>query len=282
MLGREREVAALTPEPGPDTATRRYPRWLVAVSLCAAVVVLAGGAFVWLRVIRATGTQRVAQQHVHEREITRLEVESASGSISVAQGRRGRVVIARHLRWASAKPEIREEWFGTTLRISHRCAKESECSVDYLIQAPADVVVDARTKEGDLAIRDIIGDLRLSTSAGNLEVVNAHGKLRARAAGGGITAHGLHSPRTEVEAEDGDLELQFVAAPSEVEALSSSGSIKVSLPGVGADVPDGRGYAVRASTEAGSLRVDVRQDVSSGRTIDAHTHEGDIDINYAR
>ncbi|WP_433463869.1 DUF4097 family beta strand repeat-containing protein [Spirillospora sp. CA-128828] len=90
---------------------------------------------------------------------------------------------------------------------------------------------------------------------------------------GSIDARGLTADRITAKTRDGGIMLSLDAPPSNVQATTDNGSIRLLLP-------SGEGYAIDASTDNGAKRIDpaVHQDSQSKRHIKLSTRDGSISV----
>lgn len=227
--------------------------WRIAGTVFAVLVIASGTASAasWL------GRRTEVQDQEYRRPLRQLVIDAASGDITLIPGGPG-VAVHRHLTWSWGKPTIREVWSGSTLHITAGCPVISigpRCAVDYTVHLPADASVVAHTSTGDITATGLRGDLRLSTSTG------------------GVSGTVLFSPNVQATTSTGDVSLWFSTPPDSVRATGKTGGITVTVPA--AD-----GYRVTSGTHTGDVRVQVRQDPTSTRSIEARTSTGDIHIGY--
>jgi hypothetical protein len=238
---------------------------------------ISGGA-VWLWAAQPE-SRTEDQTQMYRQAVGRVELDLAAGHVALSAGEAGQVSVQRRLHWRADKPTIREEWHGDTLRLTALCPDEDDCSADYTVRVPAGVPVQAVTGAGDVAVRDLTGEVRVDTEAGKVTVDNATGKVWVRSTAGDITATGLRGD-ADVETESGHLELRYVAVPASVRGSTGAGNVWVSVPpGIGAATEDG--YRVAAETADGKRDVTVREDSASSHVIAVDTASGDVTIGYA-
>lgn len=263
--------------PSQGTPARRSGRgcliWSVIGVLCIAAFVVGGVRTGWYWLERAP-KHTATEQRTYAHPIDRIEIELHSGSVDLESGEGGRVAIDRTLTWSDDRPTYREEWQGNVLRITTGCSGR-RCSLDYRIQLPAGVAVDAYTSAGNVNSRSMQGDQKLRSDSGDVGAVDASGRLSASSGSGDVIGTGLSSTRTDGKTDSGNLSLKFAKAPEQVIAGSDSGNVSVIVPQVA------QGYRVRADTDSGSRDVGVTQSSGSPYAVTAHTDSGNVVVRYA-
>ncbi|HEY9473004.1 MAG TPA: hypothetical protein VIS06_04025, partial [Mycobacteriales bacterium] len=157
----------LPPDPtsSPRPGTRSRIGWLaVGVPLTVAALFFSG-----LNVLSWLGSQSTVEKNTYRAAVTEVDVHSGSGDIRVLRGPDDRVTVQRHLAWAYTRPKLTERVDGSTLLVRAGCSLRVHCSVDYTVWVPAAVSVRADTSSGDVTVRGVDADLRLSTSSGDIE-----------------------------------------------------------------------------------------------------------------
>jgi hypothetical protein len=151
---------------------------------------------------------------------------------------------------------------------------------------PARCSLDVRTGGGTIEIQEITGEVRAHTRGGSVEVSEVGGSVDVETSGGSIRAEEIGGDvvartsggsvrmdevagRVEARTSGGTIELREVAGP--VVARTGGGSIRVRFtrhPGgelrtsggsIEAEIPEGVGLDLEASTSGG--RVDVERDL---------------------
>jgi hypothetical protein len=190
--------------------------------------------------------------------ITRLVLDSDSGTVDLSAGPDGAVNVKQRLQWDGAKPQVTVAVDGDTLRVTARCPPEdNRCEVNFTITLPAATAVDATTGAGAVRAAQLSGDQRLVTSAG------------------GVTAADMRAKTVDARTTAGIVELSFAQAPQSVTAESTAGSVEVTVP------RDGTRYRVEAGTTAGQRTVDVATDSTSQHVISAQSTAGSVTVRYA-
>jgi hypothetical protein len=246
------------------------PRWL-ATGLLVTVAGMASVGVTACKAVTAT-TSTEQQSQTYQKQINRIELNLDAGNITLAPGDSSSVHVARTLHWRTTKPTIVEDISGQTMRVTLTCPQQDGCSVDFTIELPAGVTVQAKTQAGDVKITDITGALDITNESGDIRVANAVGEVRITGDSGQISGTGLRSPVFTAKSDSGDIELAFTDAPQTVEAKTQSGDVTVSVPRTSGN------YRVQADTNAGRRTVSVDVNSSSSRSITAQTDAGDVTV----
>ncbi|MFG2818785.1 DUF4097 family beta strand repeat-containing protein [Kitasatospora sp. NPDC048365] len=181
-----------------------------------------------------------------------LVVEGSTGDIEVVGGGDA-VSVTERQEYRGAAPQTRHRVEDGTLTLSYSCG---DCSVDYRVRVPEGTVV------------------RLSSSTGDVRVSGLAGAVDAQTGTGSVEASGLGPASVRLESGTGDVVASFRAAPREVTASSSTGDVRVVVPG-------GQPYAVDADSGAGDVRVDLARSAGAERRISARTGAGDVTVSGA-
>jgi Putative adhesin len=224
------------------------------------VLVVAVGVVVAL-VSRAVRQTRV-ESAVYRQPVSRVVLDTATGSIDVRPGATGSpVTVQRTLQWSFGSASSEEQVSGDVLSVHGRCGQQMldlwPCSVSYVVTVPPTTA------------------LTVSTSTGSVQVADVAGEVQARTSTGSVDIRGVRSASVSAQTSTGSVSLRFAAAPSSVTARASTGSVEVVVPG------DGTSYDVQASTSTGHESVSVPVDSSSSRHISASTSTGSVEVRTA-
>lgn len=189
------------------------------------------------------------------RGVRTVEVAIDAGQVTVepADGNAVEVSVRGEGTWR--RPSATREQTGDRLRLSASCPPGvgfHRCRLDYVVAVPSGVDVDLQADAGRLHVRGIDGDIVARTDAGEIEMRD------------------LRSDTVEASSDVGRVVTRFAEPPSDVRTTTSTGEIQVRLPSSGGP------YAVDASSEVGSARVDVATDPSSPRRVVARTSVGSV------
>ena len=250
--------------------------WRTGAALATIGALVLGGVAVWSWLAGARTVSVKDEFQTYQHAVSRVEVDLFSGQVAVAAGRSDRVVVERRLQWKDTQPTYKEEWSGDVLRITVECPGAHErCGIDYTLRIPAGASLQAHSGSGDMAVRDLAGEVRLDTGSGEATIDNITGKLWIRSGAGDVKATRLRSQDTDIDTGSGTVDLRYLDPVSRARVVTGSGEIRVSVPNGSFE----DGYNVQADTGSGTREVGVRVDSASTRTITVSTGSGDITVN---
>ncbi|MFI9560491.1 DUF4097 family beta strand repeat-containing protein [Nonomuraea endophytica] len=205
----------------------------------------------------------------------KLQIEARGDvNVSIVPGAAGEIQLDQRLRWSVTRPNVSEDWNGTTLRLAADCPSVNDdrgltCDTDYTVFVPSETNLDATVEAGNLSVNSLYGDVRMTTVSGDIDVTQTVGKVWARSGSGSIRAFDVRGEEADTETGEGQVELSFRERPMNVKALvRTQGDISII-------VEDG---AYDVTVQAETPDVDVVHDPSSVRKIDARAQYGRVDI----
>jgi len=273
-----------TGDPTPAIGRRTRAAWLLFGGIFTGVVLTACGVASLLFMRGETEPMAEAQQQSYQHAVTRIELDITTGDVSLATGAAGQVSVDRRLEWSGTKPVLRESWEGDTLRIRSSCAEISRvpnlgrrCWTAYAVRVPADIAVEATVGQGTIRVKDVLGELRLSTNQGDVQIANAAKRMWVHSASGEITATGLRCTHAEARAYIGSVSLEFAAPPDLVKAATESGDVDIAVP---RPAGGAEGYQVRTELEVGRSSIAVPQDPAARHMIFADVRRGNVYVRY--
>lgn len=276
VLGATRSTAApagtVPPHPGRGL-------WRVAGSVATAVALLLTSFTAWTWLV-GLSAETVTSTSSFARPVSLIVFDVDDGDLMLAPGPAGEVAVERRLAGTWAEPTVTETWDGTVFRVVGGCADgplrlgfDPGCVAAYTMAVPAGVVVDARTRTGDIEARGLEGEARLSSVNDSITVADMAGQLALHTTSGEIVGTGLQSSRVAVRAGRGDVDLRFAAPPDRITVAAQNGTVII-------EVPAGDRYRVSVST-TGSQEIDVVHDPDAVRTIEVRSTNADIEIRYS-
>jgi len=195
-----------------------------------------------------TRTQRV------DGEITRVEVLSERGALTVRAGAPGGADLVSRERWILIGPDVDATVRDGTLRVDVTCPRMSlvSCSADLDLGVPQGVALEVKTIRGNLEVDGLDGAMTVLSEDGDVTVRGAPPSVDARSVTGRVTAE-LSSPPDTVtlRSETQDVRLVMPSGAYDIQADSTLGSERVE--GV-RDVPDSP-RTIIASSGAGNVSV---------------------------
>jgi hypothetical protein len=148
------------------------------------------------------------------------------------------------------------------------------CSVDYTIEVPPDMYVDARAVDG-LSVTDQRGGLAAHSSQSSVELVRVGGDVTVSADQGRIEGDALTATRVSASANQGRFIAEFATSPDHIAVDADQGQVDIVLP----DDPDVE-YATDTRASQGTVTTDIRTNSRSERTITVYADQGSITIGY--
>lgn len=212
-----------------------------------------------------------------------LNVSTGSGYIRITQGSDNQVHIVGHVKsnggWMnggsnrSAEERVNEvvnhppiDQTGSIIRIGRNSHSMNNISIDYDITAPKNTALVAGSGSGDVHVKDVGVNAKLSTGSGNIEAEGMSGNVSLDTGSGDITAR--QSGGGEVKAQTGSGNIHLQNVDGALKAGTGSGNIEVSGKpssawklGTGSgDVTVGVGgsaFTLDASSGSGEIKTDV-------------------------
>src|ERR1017187_10039152 len=222
-----------------------------------------------------------------------LSVSTGSGNIHITRGSGNQVHIFGRVKsgWGGSEQRVNEiaanppiEQTGNIIRIGGHHENYHNISIDYEIEAPANVFLEAGSGSGDIT-DDGIGDTaKLSTGSGSIHGTGLHGGFTVNTGSGDIYVE-QSSGTGDVKAQTGSGTIELRGLHGGLRAGTGSGDIKVT--GSPTDFwhletgsgtvefwPGSAGFALDASTGSGTVHTD-REMLTQGST-DRHHVTGKI------
>lgn len=231
------------------------------------------------------GTFQIVSLLAHEEEtrvqtfaadgVTTIDVEVSSGSITVIATNDPTITVTARISRGLTTTDHSETLDGDTVRLRAYCnhVVSKFCGVDYTIEAPADVIVLARTEHSDIDVTGTTGGVTARTENGSVTTTEVSGMLDLRSENGSITAE-IVQGSLRAHTDNGSLRASFREPPDDVFASSANGSVLVVVP----DTDDA--YALDVSSDNGRTTGAVRTDPASPRRITAHSDNGSVTVRY--
>ncbi|MDK9700052.1 MAG: DUF4097 domain-containing protein [bacterium] len=183
------------------------------------------------------------EREVSAAGIRRLQIDNRNGDIEILTTTDGKIELHaitkisgfsdRECEQLANESSIDMKRSGITLEIqSSRWRSDSyERSITYTLLVPPELDITAETESGNIACRDLDGDIDLASTSGDLEILNCTGKLNGSTTDGDITVESS-SREAYFESVSGDCDL-FVALPSNgrMRVNTTNGAVKIHLAG---------------------------------------------------
>ncbi|MFJ8626284.1 DUF4097 family beta strand repeat-containing protein [Kitasatospora sp. NPDC093550] len=184
--------------------------------------------------------------------IKELVVEGRNGGVEVT-GDGDTVHVVEKQNYRGDAPKSTHEVKDGVLRLTYDC---DSCGIGYTVRVPAGTTVRVKETNGGVKLNGLAGEAVA-------EVTN-----------GGVEASGLTSPKAKLTSVNGGVRADFAAAPSTLEARTTSGGVHVS-------VPRGEAYAVDAHAANGGVDVGVPTQPGAAHSITARAESGGVTVSGA-
>lgn len=219
----------------------------------------------------ATGLRRDTSSYSVRGHVVTLVVTAHLGDVQVTGGSTRTVSVTQHLVFHGPPPTTRHRLAAGVLSLTSHCAASEFCRVSYDIAVPRATAVRVTDDLGAVRISALTGQVKATVDAGQIDLSSLSGPVEATTRAGSITSQHISSPRADLRASAGAIDVTFTAAPTAVTATTDIGAIILRVPN---SVP----YHVNATATAGHIAVTVTQNTAAFRTITASTKLGSITI----
>jgi DUF4097 and DUF4098 domain-containing protein YvlB len=181
----------------------------------------------------------MAAEATFERNLTvsgrvELSVSTGSGNIHLTRGSGNQVHIFGRVKsnWGGSEQRVREiaanppiEQTGNIVRIGGRHENLHNISIDYEIQAPENVFLEAGSGSGNITDDGIGENARISTGSGNIHATGLHGSFSVGTGSGDIYAEQTGEGDVKAQTGSGNVELKNLRGG--LRGGTGSGDIKV-------------------------------------------------------
>ncbi|WP_328996476.1 DUF4097 domain-containing protein [Kribbella sp. NBC_01245] len=208
---------------------------------------------------------------------TSLRVETSNNDIEIRTADVSKITVTRKAERNVFSDDPEENYEDGVLELKKTgCGFLSfgGCDTNYLIQIPKDLAVKVETSSGEILAIGLEKGADLKTSSGRIELHTVSGDITAESSSGDIEGQTLGEGQYRANSSSGEIGLEFARAPVSVDAETSSGEVKIELPG--ADT-----YAVDVKTNSGETDNRLKQDPAATRKIRAKSSSGDVKLQYA-
>jgi len=216
-----------------------------------------------------------------------LTVATGSGNIHLTRGTANRVHVIGKVKsnWGGSEERVREvaahppvEQTGNIIRIGAHHQNLRNISIDYEIEAPADVYLDAGTGSGNVVDDGVGKNAKLNSGSGNIHATGLQGDFSVGTGSGSIYAEQTGQGDVKAGTGSGDIELRNLRGG--LHASTGSGDIKVGgAPTSAWKLKTGSGnvelwtdkaaLALDASTGSGTIHID-REMMTQGKSERHH------------
>ncbi len=212
--------------------------------------------------------------------VDRVEIDVSSGRVEIVGSPSGETRLDFSVKsgW-SRDGGIEHSVAGGVLRVTGGCDSGVFpgiwCESDVTITVPSSAVVSADASAGALVVSGLSGETSLDSDAGSIEVSDQTGPLTAHSDAGSVRVTGLDADVAKVTSSAGDVEIEAVSPPRSLDAESSAGSVRVSLP-------DDVSYDVETDSAVGRERVTVHSRPGARHEVRAFSSAGSVEVVGSR
>ena len=179
-----------TNRPSPDSPDPSRKRWRLRTKVLIGVgtALAVGGA---IGVLDCAVSETQHETRLFHQQVTALDADLSSGSLRVVGSDTSDVTVEMTLHSGVRSPSHSETVVNGRLLLRSACDfgfMTDNCSVDYVIHAPAGVAVTAHGDGGNIDLVSMTGDADVSVNGGrvHLDFADAPHHVKARASGGQI------------------------------------------------------------------------------------------------
>ncbi len=202
-----------------------------------------------------------------------ITVKATEGALHLVPSPDSKVHVTVKGIYALEKPKVTISSTAAGISVRGSCPQFAviTCSQTITVEVPPAFRVTASSTAGDVRATGLTGPLDLSSTAGDVHADDVSGVLTLSSSAGDIHGTDLRSTNVRATSSAGDVDLEFVVPPTQVDAISTASDVNLRVPDVG--------YALSVATSGGDQHTSsIRTDPTSPRTIDAHSSGGDVNI----
>jgi hypothetical protein len=212
-----------------------------------------------------------------------LSVATGAGTIHIKRGSAGSIHILGRVRpgWGTSDDRAREiaahppiQQTGNIVRVGSEHENLRNISIDYEIEAPDNVILDAATGSGEILDDGVGQEAKLSTGSGTIHATALKGAFKVETGSGNIFADQTGSGDVKAETGSGSIELHHIQGA--LKAETGSGSIKVDGTPISAWKLETGSGSIEIWTGNASISLDAESgsgSVHSDREVQAQSSE---------
>lgn len=202
--------------------------------------------------------------------VTSIRLDSKNGNVKVdASADTAAVSVHRKVNYRGDKPSGTSFHVSDGVLVLSSCGKN--CGVDYIVKVPAGLPVTGGTSNGGLTLIDV-GAVDVHTSNGEIAVTNATGAVKLRTSNGGVDVKGVKGGGIDTQTSNGEVTIQ-TDTPQNIKARTTSGDLTVTTPPAK--------YQISANDSNGDKNVTFKNDPSGKYRLDLSTRSGDLTVKSA-
>ncbi|MEU8693416.1 DUF4097 family beta strand repeat-containing protein [Streptomyces sp. NPDC048665] len=203
-------------------------------------------------------------------KVTSIRLDSKNGNVKVdASADASTTSVHRKVNYRGDKPS------GTSFQVRNGVLTLSgcgeDCGVDYVVKVPAGLPVTGGTSNGGLTLTDV-GTVDVHTSNGEIAVADATGPVKLRTSNGGVDVKDVKGGGIDTQTSNGEVTIR-TATPQNIKVRTTSGSLTVTAPPAR--------YRISVDDSHGDKSVAFKNDPSGKYSLDLSTTNGDLTVKPA-
>lgn len=228
----------------------RAQRTMLLVGLLPLLAVVAGGAAGTVDAIRGKLDYSYSAAFAPGADGVQI---NANVTTQVEPSLDGKVHVTVDGTYGALQPDVKVAIVGQILVVGTTCP-DSHCQVDLTVEVPtATSGIKAKIQGGSLNVAGVSAPLAADVNEGSVDMAR------------------VRSPQISVNAREGSISLFFDAAPEQVSASSTDGSITVQLPRTAT-------YSIDAVASQGSTDLSVPSDPTATHRLRLRSSYGSITV----
>jgi len=209
--------------------------------------------------------------------VDQVMIDARSADVTLVASQTGEVVIDSRASGTLHTPKLEVHPDGSRVEVNGGCPDVTfgHCSAEIVVHVPAKTAVSLTAGSGDIVADGLQGNVNLRTASGDVSATNLHSAVVAlRSSSGDVAISQVESAHLSARSNSGDVTVELGNVPETVEARTNSGDVAIIVP------PGDQPYRVDAETNSGDRNVGVSTSSTSNNVLSAHTHSGDVTIDY--
>lgn len=203
-------------------------------------------------------------------KVTSIRLDNKNGDVEVvASADASTISVHRKVDYRGDKPS------GTSFHVEDGVLTLSDCGtdcgVDYHVKVPAGLPVTGGASNGGIALTDV-GTVDVHSSNGEVAVTDARGAVKLRASSGDVDVSNTKNAKDggiDTQTSSGNVTIR-TATPQNIKARTTSGNLTVTAPPAM--------YRISAGDSHGDKRVAFKNDPSGKYSLDLSTTNGDLTV----
>lgn len=266
----DRQPGVFPAEGSGTGAVPGFPSRAAAVFRAVTAVALAALTLSGLSACSAIGQKTFADDAKVLQAVTSIRLDNRNGDVKVdASAGASTVFVHRKVDYRGDKPSGTSFGVRDGVLVLSGCGRN--CGVDYVVTVPAGLPVTGGTSSGGVALIDV-GAVDVHTSNGEIAVTDATGPVKLRTSNGGVDVKGVKGGGIDAQTSNGEVTIQ-TSTPQNIKARTTSGNLTLTIPPAR--------YRISADDSNGDRHVAFENDPSGDYRLDLSTKNGDLTVKSA-